>query len=395
MALIAILTPALSSWDPAYSLCHVISDQVKCLTKHGHFVSVIVSEQFRGEGPKGALVWECLPSEARADITEATIEALRICLSQVDVVFTHDWTSRLRMLPYYEGMRLFAQGDDKRDWYHWTHSVPCFRYDHWDFEVLPSNHFLVYPNNTDTPVLAAQFRTSIDRVKVIPHICDLRSLLDFSPDAQKIVEAVPGLVNAEFVQVYPAAADRLKDKGLDHIVQVCGAIRNEGHSVCCLVIDSWTRRKPKRDKLPYKHAASLAGMQEGELVFTSDIIPDFRGLDRTDIFKLMLFSNMFMFPTYGEAFGLCMTEAMLAGAYPVPNGSIPSLREVSSGHGYFPRFIAAKRLPRTSYEQCAKEIIERVQKDVAIAGKDSIRRTLNTDIIYRDFYKPLLERKCE
>jgi glycosyltransferase involved in cell wall biosynthesis len=232
---------------------------------------------------------------------------------------------------------------------------------------------------------AAQFRTHIDRVKVIPHICDLRYLLDFSPDAQLIVDAVPGLVDAEFVQVYPAAADRLKDKGLQHIINVCGAIRGQGRSVCCLVLDSWSGRHPREDLIHYK-----SGLLDRELVFASDIISDFRSLPRSDVLHLMLFSNVFMFPTYGEAFGLCMTEAMLAGAYPVPNGSIPSLREVSGGHGYYPRFIAAKRVPRTPIEQCAHEIIERVQKDVAISAKNSIRRTLNADRVYRDFYETIL-----
>lgn len=392
MALIAILTPALSEWDPAYSLTHVIGDQVRCLTEHGHDVSVFVSEQFNGRGPDGAVLLDCLPSETSSSILESTAYVLCVRMARFDIVFTHDWISSPRMLPYYEVMRsLTGEGDDRRKWYHWIHSVPAGRQDHWDLEALPVNHFLVYPNNTDAPMTAAQFRTTLDRVKVIPHICDLRYLLEFSPDARRIVDAVPGLVDAEFVQVYPAAADRLKDKGLGHLINVCCVIHEQGHSVCCLVLDSWSGRHAREDLTAYKESAHDAGLDEGSLVFASDIIPDFKGLPRSDVFNLMLFSNMFAFPTYGEAFGLCLTEAMLAGAYPVPNGSVPSLTEVSGGHGYFPRFLAIKRIPRTPYEQCAHEIIERVQKSVAIAQKDCIKRTLNADRIYREFYEPILK----
>lgn len=400
MANIAILSPCMRSFDPAYSISHVIADQAWMLTRHGHMVAVLVSERFEGERLcGGAQVWDCLSDVESDDIDPSRIAGTLISqLVGFHVVITHDWLSHPRMRVYYEALRELLPCSDSWLWLHWINSLPSYRHPWWDFRPFPGNHSIVYPNETDIEDVARQFRVDASRVLCIPHAVDLRTLVKWSPATRKILEATPGLLDAEYVQVYPAAANRLTDKGVDKLIGVFGALKDEGdgHSVCCLVLDSWSGKLPRQDKARFRQLATLARLNPDELVFASDIIPEFRGLPRDEVFLLAMLSNVFTFPTRGEAFGLVLVEAILAGAYPVPNGSCSPLLEVVQGYGYYPKFGSVEMASRnqcTSYEECAREIVERMQKDVAIRGRTAVRRAYNADRIYKDYYESLLERK--
>jgi glycosyltransferase involved in cell wall biosynthesis len=395
---IAILTPNFSEFDPATSLSHVILDQARCLTRHGHEVALFVSEEFEGVVPDSGRLWECLPSKGKSDdLVSDTVRAFHDYLSTFDVVFTHDWISRAWMRPYYEGLKQYAQTEDssKLTWYHWIHSIPTRREEWWRFNDLPLNHWLVYENYTDAAKTAAQFMTTMTRTKVVYPISDIRILADWSSTLWKITDAFLGLINADYVQVYPAAANRFNNKGVEKVINTFAAIKEEGYSVALLIVDSWTGLRKREDKEIYRRKAERVKLWDDEFKFMSDIIPDFRGLSRTDLYKLRQLANVFVFPTDGEAFGLVLPESILAGSYPVSNGSLNMMREICP-NGSTVEFGSHERRPRVPldhafYEKTAKGIIEQTQKNSLICDRDVIRKSHNLDAIYETFYRPVLE----
>lgn len=405
MASIAILTPSLTDFDPAYSLTHVILSQWRMLMRHGHKVIVYVSVNFNGDvldgmdGIDGMDIRRVLPTlsfHSGADIALNALPMLKTMnLSRFDAIFTHDWISHPRMKPLLYALRAYAcECAQTVPWYHWIHSVPSLRYEWWKFEKLPANHRLVYPNNADNAVLADEFRTTTDRIVTIPHVVDIRETFNFSGRIWGVMDALPGLLSADFTQVYPAAADRLASKGVDRLIRTFGAIKDIGYSVVLLIVDSWTGRVPRENLANYERLARQSGLDETELVFMSQVEPGFKGLHRDDLVKLMQLGNVFVFPTMGEAFGLILPEAVLAGAYPILNGALPNLRDICPD-SFCADFKSWRngsiRNDRAFYYETAKQIVQCVQKDVAMRNRDHIRKTYNMDRIYKDYYEPLLQ----
>jgi glycosyltransferase involved in cell wall biosynthesis len=390
---VAILTPALARFDPAYSISHVILDQTRCLLRAGHEVSLFVAEASSGDIPEGSTLKPFLPGP---NYHARILKMLEQELSGFDVVFTHDWIRHPELRPYLAALKEYAKQEKALRWYHWIHSVPTFKETWWDMSDLPLNHWFVYPNATDASAAAERFNIDLGRTVVIPDIADLRLLCKFDAGLMELIDELPGLISADFVQVYPAAADRLKDKGLDKLIYMFAAIKNLGQSVCCLVVDSWSVKHGKEGLKSYRDQARACGLLKTEFAFISDHIKGFRALERHRLMNLLQLSNVCIFPTRGEAFGLILPETMLAsGAYPVCNGSLPMMEEICGFKGLYPEFGSCERSApladtKEFYEQEAALVVREVKGDQAVAGRDVARQYYNMDAVYRNYYARIL-----
>jgi glycosyltransferase involved in cell wall biosynthesis len=420
MSSIAILTPSFSSLDPAYSLTHVIYDQALCLARAGHNVAVFVSEGFEGGTSlvvEGETIYfrSVLPplSLLRPEIRAQTKHVLRTELSSFDAVFTHDWISHARMLPLYEGLLSYtSQGIESSacsrsslssrpshsiPWYHWVHSAPIGMVHKRDVSRLPDNHKIVYPLACDVPLVAQQFNVSQSRIVTIPHIVDEETLISYPDELPLISRHVLNLTGiSDVIQIYPASADRLLWKGVDKLVKLFGSLKAEGHTVCCVILDSWTGRLPRENLSLYRTLMRQSCLTDEEFVFATQLDPEFRCLPRGEVYRLMLASNLCAFPSMGEAFGLVLPEAILAGNLPIYNASLPGAREIYRARniGIGAEFGSCQEpkshLPARFFSDLARKIGDGLQKRLAIEAKEGIRGALNMTSIYQQYYGPLL-----
>jgi len=388
---IAILT-AFADWSPAYSLTHVVADQCVMFLRRGYdtglFVLPVLADQ-NIELP----MRQRIRTQALSNGHDLALRLIELSC-EYDLIITHDmlW---LDSLQNYSTAFRAMNGGMSCPAAHWIHSIPCGPPQGW--RKLPDGrHWIVYPNAADAAKAAMAFRCNVGRVLSVPHIVDVRTMFGFLPDTLAIVDAAPGLMTAEITQVYPAAADRLKDKGLADLVRNFGAIKRYGASVCLVLADSWSGRRPREAMGYYRKIAEQEGLSDHEFVVLSSRCPDVfgNGASRRVISELAMLGNIFIYPTRGEAFGLVAPEAVLSG------GAIPFFADDMAGwcaHGMGISPLRSVRPPqhvgnKADFRAAAAEyIVETVRGSEASTAKSAVRRTLNLDSVYRDHYVPALQ----
>jgi hypothetical protein len=116
-----------------------------------------------------------------------------------------------------------------------------------------------------------------------------------------------------------------------------------------------------------------------------------------DLFKC---SNLFIFPTREETWGLVLPEAILSGGVlPVINHHLEVLPEVTGGRGL--RFGFGSWTVNLDYEPLGGErnyfknvagaIVQRMTEEESIAAKTVVRMNYNMDNLYKRVYHPILE----
>ena len=408
---IGILTD-LDRWNDSYSLCHVVRAQVKMLERHGHEITIFLSETASQEFPFGCNMKSEIPRFSGTffaepeDIDHEDMElagnlASRMVtmLTGFDVVFSHDWIFNSRKLPLAEALRLSSEATRETPFFHWIHSVPTSGYTWWDLQRYGSNHQIVYPSSTDAHLVARVFRTSPDRVIPVPHVVDLRIMFGFGKTSTAIIDRFPGLMRADFVQVYPAAADRLWCKGVQHLIRTFGKLKRYG-SVSLLIVDSWSGGGKAREGLEkYRTMALEEGLTEQECAFASELLPEteFCGIPHRELMELMLLSSVAVAPSIGESFGLVIAEACLAGAaIPVLNSSWSQSWEIIQGEWCIRRAFPSAELGKENlvpdYENIARSFASVAQQDEAWTARRFARQAYNMDNVYNSHYKPLFQR---
>jgi hypothetical protein len=281
---------------------------------------------------------------------------------------------------------------------HWIHSIPTQNRDWWRVQAWGGRHRLVYPNQSDALMAAEQYRGDPEDVVVIPHIKDPRTWGDFGEDTRRFIDRYPALLSAEVVQVLPASVDRLKSKRLAETIKIFGAMKKRGRSVCLVAANQWaTGRGQKEDVEAYKRLAESCGLvPDQEVIFSSDFGSEYEvGLPRRMVRDLFSLSNLFIFATDHESFGLVVPEAASAGVLPVLNRSLHQQVEISGGHGMFFDFGSYQsRVVRPDedawLDAAAALILGRLERERSLMLKTHVRRRYNYDWIYRRYYEPLL-----
>lgn len=429
---IGIIT-TFQSFMPQYSLTGIVKDRAEMLTKYGHEVHLFVSERYHGEEfPAKVVLEKRIPFTHLADyhsmaqftgedttykpaagcstpaehqrIKNLTAAMFREQLADYDVVITEDIVFQGWHLPFAVAIMEASKDLPNVRWLHAIHSVPSVQSDFWNMSLYGKRHKLIYPNRVDALRVAEQYRGVIDDVRVIPHIKDIRTLFDYSQDTIDFIEWCPGVLQAEIVQIYPASVDRLEAKRLTEVIGVFKHIKRMGRTVCLVVATQWATGQKQLDIINhYKRLATESGLDVGtDIVFTPDFKPLGKekkfgvGIPKHMIRELFQLSNVFMFPTREETFGLVLPEAALCGSpIVVLNGSLDMMHEISGYNAlYFTFGSYHNNVTHNNLDALLKDIalivLGRILANESVRLKTFMRRHYNYDYLYKRYYAPIL-----
>jgi len=412
---VAILTNMME-FQPGYSLTGIVKDQARMLAEHGHEVLLFVNDHYHGETfSDDVTLKKVIPfthlidyqsmkdiTTEHSDIQRTTAAMLATELQDVPVVLTHDFVFSGWFMPY--GLACGDAGRMLPDtrWLHWIHSVPSGEpRDYWDLrKFYGTKHKLVYPNRTESIRVSESFRGWPDDVRVIPHIKDLRSWFEFSDDTCAFIYEFPAVMRADIVQVYPASVDRLEAKRVREVMLILAKMKKQGRSVCLVLANQWATTVREQQSIDhYKKIAQRNGLKVGEeVIFTSEWLEGKYnvGLPSRILRELFQCSNLFIFPTREESFGLVLPEAALAGGvYCVLNKSLNMMFEVGGLQPIYFDFGSHHmeftcKNEEKYFTDIALITLGRMAQNEAVMTKTFMRQKYNWDSLYERYYAPIM-----
>jgi hypothetical protein len=478
---VAILTTFMD-FNPGYSLSGIVVDQAFMLLREGHKVAIFVSEQYNPKYDDDARIsalkkdfpdtfemvyktkfMHLIDYESLTDLSEehqkqaeeaGGIFSSEILSRNIRVIYTHDFIFTGWNLPFSEAIKwaqLNLSGQKYYvNWYHWIHSVPYGNKDWWDITSYGPNHQIVFPNRTTIMQVAENFRGQASRVRIIPHIKDIRTWYDFSKETMDFIDAHPCIVESDIVQIYPCSSDRLDAKQLDVVIRIFGELKKMNMSVCLVAANQWaTGRQPIQNVAKYIQLAVSCGLDYGkDFLFTSELlsnpkmaerifecqsyddmaevisemkvkgeVPEYwspqgddiyddmdilcefirpyaKGINRRMLRELQLCGSLFIFPTREESFGLVGPESAFSGCLNVNNRSLTMMYEVM-GH-MAPSFDFGSHHinhPHTREDEyihtVSVAILQRILMNESVMTKILCRTRYNMNNMYIRYYQPL------
>jgi glycosyltransferase involved in cell wall biosynthesis len=423
-AKVAILTN-FQEFNPGYSLTGIVQDQVKMLQDNGHPVKLFVNSQYRQSDDDKIQfnhnVSSALPdielcrdipfshlvdysstkdlSDHHKEIVKEVEEMLLRELNGINIVFTHDFIFTGWFLPYGLGVIEASKKLPNTRFYHWIHSTPSTMRDWWDFNSWDGRHKIIFPNKTERVRIAEQYRTMPENIACIHHIKDLRTWCDFCTDSNDFIKDHPAMFNADIVKVYPVSSDRFGAKGVEAVIRIFEKLKSIGHRVCLVIANQWaTGRQRQEDVQDYIDLAMHYGLEPGkEFIFTS-LWQDGKyntGIPKNMLRDLMACSNLFIFPTREESFGLAGIEiALSTAAVVVTNRSLSMMNEIHFGEtdshhfGSFSHTFTCGDLA-AYYNDIAALIHSALQHNSVVRHRTILRQRYNWNFLYRYEYLPL------
>jgi len=403
-------------FNPRYSLTGIVKDHIEVLTKNGHKVGLVVNTRYRDKDFEGVEMLKVLPfahlkdyqnvsqlKEEHKQTIEDTSQALQKVFTDKDgdgevyeLAFCHDINFQGWFLPYKLGLEKAAPLLPHVRWFHWVHSIPSGMREYWS---IPSKkHKIIFPNETDRLRVAEQFKGELDDVRVVHHIKDMRTFMDFDPVTCRMIDQYD-LMSATILQVYPASVDRLSAKGVDHVLKIFSNLKKQGEIVRLVILNQWCNVDRHRQTVDQycQVAKNLELEPDKEVIFSSRFeVPRFEtGVDAKIVKDLFSLSNLFIFPTREEAFGLVLPEAALSGGVLlVLNRSLQMQSEVAGLNALyfdFGSFTHNFNIPGDKYyEDIATIVRGRMRQEYSLMGKTFMRRTYNMDRIYKEEILPII-----
>jgi len=179
-----------------------------------------------------------------------------------------------------------------------------------------------------------------------------------------------------------------------------------GRSVCLVIANQWATGKQQRESVNQyiESCRDLQLIPDQEVIFTSrwkagdnlDKAPYGLGIPKRMLRELMQYSNLFIFPTIEESFGLVLPEAVLAGGVlPVLNRSLPMMQEVAGNKALYFEFGSFTHEhniedPDQYFDSVAKVILSRMNQDESVRVKTFMRQRYNWSSLYRNTYAPVM-----
>lgn len=344
---IAILS-TLPDFDDALSIKRVVVDQVKMFQAAGHEPTLYVKQGFlpthgtmsciSSVQLPGHMVREKEKPETRHEICRRDFVQRfgRGELERYDAILTHDLYFLDTHQGYRSGIREICASSDlvgpkiRGKWFHWSHSTP--RPPAGD-PTWVSGHTYIALNTEDIKPVAAMYKAPLDAVEVCHNPADVSDVVS---DASGSVVQEFDLLNADFLGVLPFPIGRLDQKGVHRAVDYYAAIARRGFRVKVVLCAS---RCGDRMKLLSDWEAAFEAKTKGttcQVIWMPRARPQW--VDTTPnrvVRELMALSNLFIWPTIGEACSLAIAEARASGGpfCVLPESRVSGMREMVDEDG--------------------------------------------------------------
>lgn len=423
---VAILT-MFSGLATTYSLVNVVADQIKMLLEAQVELKILVSETCPDEERWGVfldprlewvkitntchgipIVWHDYSAPTGSVHEGFYEEAGQIAgdyvrhLRDVDVCIMHDILYQGWHLVHNVAIRQAQKSLPGVRFLAFTHSLPVNRPQKLEepfsarFTPMPNTRF-VYPTYSGIEALARQYDVPQGSCAVVYNTLPLLEML--SQDVQRVADSVD-LLNAEILVVYPG---RLTiGKRFEKVAALAGAIQRKTEQRTRVIFCDFPSADIRGEiyKSTIRTEGYKFGLEEGDLVFTSDLGYE-QGFPRGGVFELFGLSNLFLCPSYSESFGLTVLEAASRGNFLVLNEAVPALKEVGESLGaYFMRWDARnfgydtheRYVPSelAYYEEHGGIIANLMREDRSLRAKTRVRTRYHGAWICRNQLMPLL-----
>lgn len=423
---VAILT-MFSGLATTYSLVNVVADQIKMLLEAGIELKILVCETCPDEERWGVfldprlewvkitntcggapIVWHDYSAPTGVVHNDFYKEAEQIAkdyvryLQDVDVCIMHDILYQGWHLVHNVAIRRAQRSLPNVRFLAFTHSLPVNRPKKLEepfsdrFIPMPNTRF-VYPSYSGIEALARQYNVPQGSCAVVYNSLPLLETL--SEDTRRVADSID-LLNADVLAVYPARLT--PGKRFEKVAALAGAIQRKTEQRTKVIFCDF----PSADipgeiyKRTIRTEGQKFGLEEGDLVFTSDLGYE-QGFPRQGVFELFELSNLFLCPSYSESFGLTVLEAASRGNFLVLNEAVPALKELGDRLGaYFMRWDARnfgydtreKYVPseQAYYEEHGEIIVNLMREDRSLRAKTRVRTQYHGAWICRNQLMPLL-----
>lgn len=424
---VAILT-MFSGLSQTYSLVNVVAEHIQMLLEHNIQVKLIVTEDCYPQEGDGIYLdsrieWVKIKHTlggkpiklydySNPDMTLHTTffkevtsfqKQFRTALEDVDICMMHDILYQGWNYVYNIAIRNVQKEMPHLRFLSFTHSFPVNRPTELQEEMqgryMPMDHTLfIYPTASGIPSLAKQYHVPEGNCRVLYNSSSLISSL--CSEVQELHKSI-NLLESEVLIIYPGRLTT--GKKFDKVVALAGSIKKIGEKtvkvVFCDFPCSDTPSKEYKEAIYY--VGNFYGLSKQEILFTSDHgFPD--GFPHQGVLDLFSLSNLYICPSFSESFGLTVLEAASKGNFLVLNESVPALEEIGKLLGsYFMRWDARnygydtkeEYLPNEHayYDKHSGQIVKLMREDKALFSKTTIRTRFNSDWIWENQFKPLLE----
>ena len=353
-------------WDPTYSLCRIVDEQIRMLVGSGYKPVVIVKAGFRPEEmfalpevtlryitpfPASNYIGEAIDATFKQDVEKLKTELIEN-LKDVDVVLTHDLIYQPESLKINFAARQAIKEDDhvsKIRWLHWVHSATGpqtlgkeLQQGDVYFQTVSQkfpNSFVIFPNAYSIPRVARDFGYEEDEVKVVPHSTNLPGFCEWEPLVTKLVME-KNMLSADAIAVYPIRLDR--GKQVEIVIKIMAQLKKLGYIVRVIIPDF---HSTGGDKVTYredlKKIALDWGLNDFDLTFTSEFHESWRvNVPRKVIPDLFELSNVFILPSKSETYSLIAQEAALLGNLLMLNHDFSPFRDIYGKDALYKQFSA-------------------------------------------------------
>jgi len=324
-------------------------------------------------------------------------------LSDVDVCIMHDIHFQGWHLIHNVALRKAQEQLPKVKFIAFTHSAPFNRPNNpeWPFSArfspMPQTTY-IFPSQAGIPHLAKQYNVAEGRCRVINNSLNL--LAHMGEDVQNLSKQVD-ILSPDILIIYPTRLTQ--GKKLEKVAALAGAIKKTSElSVRVIYCDFPSADiKPKTYKEIIGATGCEFGLDEKDITFTTDLgYP--RGFPRQGVMDLFTLSNLFIFPSYSEAFPLIVLEAASRGNFLVVNERVPALEEIGKSiHAYFMRWDARNfgydtqenyhPSEQVYLEEHAARIVNLMRENSVLFAKTLVRQRYSPQWIWKNQFEPLLE----
>ena len=331
---------------------------------------------------------------------DAILDDLRSALEPVDVVLVHNALVKDLNFALVEALRLLVEETrGHKVFVNWCHDPTCSAYDAqsavvtrhafpWQLINEPIPGVInVTLSETRRQQLAAVYRVDPREIVVIPDGVDVPAFLGIGPEIVSMWRE-HGLSDRDLVLFTPARV--VPKKNIQFGIRIVAALADTGLDAALLVSGSPSQHVGDRERaVHYEQTRALAGELgvAERVVFLHEVVqPGGEPLRLTDrmIRQLYFLSDMLLFPSLEEGFGLPLLEASLTKTIIVCT-RIAALAELGGDEVLYIE-------PDDSPRLCAAKIRDRLRQSTRIRLFKRAVRRFDWERVFTEHIEPLVLR---